>query len=262
MDLDRQKVMHNAKKVLLLQTEKNSKLAVQERSWREIVCENDSWVFRRGQMGGQKCSWERHSKAHCAGCQHTMHGTALFISEMKRNWERDKNKGEGWPKASVQRETEQIRTILSGEDVAEKTNESPLQNHGRCGDLTGNYVHCLTDTEITKHQVSLPGGRFKTMGRGSFIQCMISCGATCCRTLQAVRFFIAPRKTKETIFQGVVNTKASLLAQEVNTGLSSCYPHHHTCGLTRECYNYMVMAVSQSCRFQRREEMSEKTCRA
>lgn len=62
------------------------------------------------------------------------------------------------------------------------------------GILTGNCVHCLTDREITKHLVSLPGGRLKTMGRGSFMQCMISCGATCCRTLQAVRFFIAPRK--------------------------------------------------------------------
>ena len=62
---------------------------------------------------------------------------------------------------------------------------------------TGNYVHCLTDIATTKHLVNLPGGRFKTVGRSFFMQCVISCGAPCCRTLQVVKFCIAPRKTKQ-----------------------------------------------------------------
>lgn len=181
---------------------------------------------------------------------------------MKRNWERDKNKekdgqrllckerlsrpgASSWEKTLLRKQMRELLKIIKG-----------------VGTLTRNYVHCLTDTEITKYLISLPGGRLKTMGRGSFTQCIISCGATCSRTLQAVRFFfIAPRKIKpkETFFHGLVNTKALFLAQEVHAGLSSCSPHHHA----HECYNYIAMAVPQSCRFQRREEMSEKmTCRA
>lgn len=64
-------------------------------------------------------------------------------------------------------------------------------------DSTGNYLYCLTDIGTAKHLVNLPGGRFKTVGRDFFVQCMISCGAPCCRTLQVVRFCIAPRKTRE-----------------------------------------------------------------
>jgi len=61
----------------------------------------------------------------------------------------------------------------------------------------GNYVHCLTDTGMTKHLVNLPGSRLKTAGRGFFMQCAISSGAPCHRALQVVRFFIAPKKTRQ-----------------------------------------------------------------
>lgn len=71
-----------------------------------------------------------------AGCQRIVYGIALFISEMKGSWERYKKRGQEWPKASVQRVTEQTNILQSGEDIAEKADEGAPQNHERCGDFS------------------------------------------------------------------------------------------------------------------------------
>lgn len=121
----------------------------------------------------------------------------------------------------------QTRTLQLGEDTAEKADERAPQNHEKCGDFKKKLFSLPHWYRNYQTPLSLPGERLKTMGRGSFMQFMISCGATCCKTLQAVRFFIAPRKIKgkEIFFEGLVNTKASLLPQGRSVLLLSMPPY-------------------------------------
>lgn len=124
----------------------------------------------------------------------------------------------------------------------------------------GNDVHCLTDIGTTKHLVNLPGVRFKTVGRGFFMQCMISCGAPCCRTLQVVRFCIAPRKTRQSQRHFFKEKQKQRHRPWLKKSMQVCplsfilFATQKTFGLPCECYSYMFMVMSQSCRFQKREE--------
>lgn len=127
----------------------------------------------------------------------------------------------------------------------------------------GNYVHHLTGIGTTKQLVNLPGGKFKTVRRGFFMQCMIRCGAPRCRMLQVVRFCIAPRKTRQNQRGNFLRGNEKRHHSWLKKSMRVCpLPFIHfttqkTFGLAHECYNYIVMVASQSCRFQKREERSK-----
>lgn len=186
-----------------------------------------------------------------------MHGASLFISEMT-GIEKDTKRGGKDGQRLLCKEGLSRVGPFSLERLLLRKRMSELLNVMEDVETSiGNDVHCLTDTGTTKHLVNLPGGRFKTLGN---IQCMISCGVTCCRTLQVVSFCAALRKTRQSqsdIFSRSNKYKVTACGSRSQCPLSFIhFTAQKTFGLACECYRYRLMVMSQSCRFQKREETS------
>lgn len=150
IDRDKQKEIHKEGKVLLLQTE-----------WKTL-----NQLFRKG-LGSRyflkmtaQCSGEVKWEVRNVAGKGTARDIVLAVSvpcmvqlSSFQKWggtDKDKNKGEGWPKASVQRYSRW--ELFSWEKILlKKQMRELLKITKEVGTLTGNYFHCLTDTEITKH---------------------------------------------------------------------------------------------------------------